>query len=54
MRIVYSDFKLSFENLLGKHGTVSMHDKNLQNLATEIFKITKNFFVPLMSELFRH
>ena len=52
MRIVYSDFKLSFENLLEKDGTVSMHVKNLQKLATEIFKISKNFSVPLVSELF--
>ena len=52
MRIVCSDFKLSFENLLEKDGTVSMHVKNLQKLATEIFKISKNFSVPLVSELF--
>ena len=54
MRIVYSDFRLSFENLLGKDGTVSMHVKNLQKLATETFKIWKNFSVPLVSELFHY
>ena len=52
LRIVYNDFKLSFENLLEKDGTVSIHVKNLQKLATEMFKISKNFSVPLMSELF--
>ena len=52
LRIVYNDFKSSFKNLLEKDGTVSIHVKNLQNLATEMFKISKNFSVPLMSELF--
>ena len=32
MRIVYSDFKSSFENLLKKDGTVSIRVKNLQKL----------------------
>ena len=52
LRILYSDFKSYFENLLEKDGTVSVHVKNLQILATEMFKISKNFSVPLMSELF--
>ena len=50
--IVYNDFKSSFKNLLEEDGTVSIHVKNLQKLATEIFKISKIFSVPLMSELF--
>ena len=45
MRIVYSDFKSSFKNLLKKDETVSMRVKNLQKLETEIFKISKNFSV---------
>ena len=51
-RIINSDFRSIFENLLEKDGTVSIHVKNLQKLATEIFKISKKFFVPQMSELF--
>ena len=50
--IVYNDFKSSFKNLLDKDETVSIHVKNLQKLATEMFNISKNFSVPLMSELF--
>ena len=53
LRIVYNDFKSSFRNLLEKDGTVSMHAKNLQKLATEILKIPKNFSVPVMNELFQ-
>ena len=51
-RIVYSDFKSSFENLLEKDGTASIHVKKLQILATKMFKISKNFSVPLMCQLF--
>ena len=35
--IVCSDFKSSFKNLLEKDGTVSIHVKNLQKLATKMF-----------------
>ena len=52
LRILYNDFKSSFKNLLDKDGTVSIQVKNLQKLVTEMFKISKNFSVPLMSELF--
>ena len=52
LRIINSDFRSIFENLLEKDETVSIHVKNLQKLATEIFKISKNFSVPQMSELF--
>ena len=51
LRIVLSVFKLSFESFLEKHETISIHVKNLQTLATEMF-ISENFSVPLMSELF--
>ena len=52
LRVVYNDFKSSFKNLLEKDWTVSIHVKKLQKLATEMFKISKNFSVPLMSEIF--
>ena len=52
LRIVYNDFKSFFENLLEKDGTVSIYLKNMQKLAIEMFKISKDFSVPLMSELF--
>ena len=45
LRIKYNDFKSSFKNLLIKDGTVSIHVKNLQNLATGMFKIWRNFSV---------
>ena len=41
--LVYpSDSKLTFKELLDKSKTVSIHQKNLQLLATEIFKAKLN------------
>ena len=37
--IVYSDKTSSFEELLDKDGFVTIHTRNLQGLATEIFKV---------------
>ena len=39
--IVHSD-KTSFEKLLEKDGSVTIHIRNLQTLATEMFKVYKN------------
>ena len=52
LRIVYNDINSSFENPLEKDGNVSIHVKSRQKLATEMFKISKNFSVPLMREIF--
>ena len=42
LRITYHDRKLPFEELLRKDNTVSIYHRNLQVLATEIFKIKNN------------
>ena len=36
LRIVYSDFKSSFEGLLMKGNSLSIHERNMQNLTIEI------------------
>ena len=41
-RIYPSDSKLTFKELLDKNKTVSIHQKNLQVLTTEIFKVKLN------------
>ena len=39
LRIVYNDYISTFENLLNQDGSVSIHNKNLQTLAIEMFKV---------------
>ena len=42
LRIVYSDKTSSFKELLEKDGSVTIHKRNLQVLATEMFKVYRN------------
>ena len=42
LRIAYKDSSTSFEDLLKKEESVSIHQRNLKLLATEIFKIQNN------------
>ena len=52
LRIVYKDNISSFAVLLEKSGSISIHHKNLQILATEIYKALNNLSSTLMSDLF--
>ena len=54
LRITYNDRKSSFEELLRKDNTVSIHHKKLQLLATEIFKIKNNMAPEILSEIFQN
>ena len=52
LRIIYSDKQSSFETLLEKDGSVSVHNQNLLILETEMY-IIKNDLSPLIvTELF--
>ena len=51
LRIVYKNEDLSFDELLEKSGSVSIHYRNLQLLAVEIFKALNNLSSPVMSGL---
>ena len=52
LRIVYEDYNLTYEELLIKSGSVEIHHRNLQILATEIYKSINNFSPLLMKEIF--
>ena len=52
LRIIYNDKKSSFEKLLEKDGSVSIHTKNLQALAIEMFKTYKKLSPPIFQEIF--
>ena len=51
LRVVYRDYNATFSELLSKDKSVTIHQRNLQLLATEIFK-TKNELNPkFMAEI---
>ena len=53
LRFIYpSDSKLTFKVLLHKNKTASIHQKNLQVLPTEIFKVKLNISLEILKELF--
>lgn len=52
LRIVYSDSRLSFDDLLHEDKRVSIHVKDLQALALEMFKVAKNFSSAIASASF--
>ena len=39
--------------LLEKHSSVSIHDRNIQCLATEIYKVSNGLSLPLVRNIFR-
>ena len=52
LSIVYRDNHSSFESLLEKFGSVTIHHRNSQLLAVEFFKALNNLSPSFMSELF--
>ena len=54
LRIIYSDKQSSFEQLLEKDRSVSIHTRNLQYLATELYKVKEGLSPSIVTELFEH
>ena len=52
LRMIYKDKRSSFEDLLEKDNSVSIHQKNLQALATEMFKVYNKTSPEIMQEIF--
>ena len=52
LRMVYVDEESSFEELLQKDGSVSIHNRNLQFLAIEIFKSINGLSPTFMNDIF--
>ena len=52
LRIVYNDKMSSFENVLEEDSSVSIHNRNLQVLATEMFKINRAISSSIMECIF--
>ena len=51
LRIVYNESVSSFEDLLGKDRSVSVHVKNIKALSIEMFKVSNKMTIPLMNEI---
>ena len=52
LRISYKDQKTSYTNLLETHNELTIHEKNIQVLMTEIYKIVNGVAPPIMNSLF--
>ena len=52
LRIVYNDHQCTFEELLERDNTFTIHERNFKKLATEIFKVNNKLSVQLVSENF--
>ena len=51
LRIKYNDKQSSFKMLLEKDSSVSIHDKNIQCLATEMYKVSNGLSPPIISNI---
>ena len=52
LRIVYNDFSSSFEDLLKRNGSVTVHQRNVQLVAVEMFKVKNDLCPEIMKDLF--
>ena len=53
LRLVYNDKQSSFNELLEKDGSVSIHMRNIQILATEMYKLVNNLSLPSMNRVLK-
>ena len=53
LRIVYSEKHLSFEELLEKDNSVSIHVKNIQCLSIEMYKVNRGLAPEILNEIFK-
>ena len=52
LRIVYEDYTSSFDNLLKKDKNKTIHQKNIEKLAIQMYKIKNNNAPKIVSDLF--
>ena len=51
-RIVYNDHQFTFEKLLERGNSFTIHERNLQKCAIEMFKVNNELSVQLVSDNF--
>ena len=52
LRLVYKDYTSSFDDLLATDNSFKIHQRNLQKLAIEIFKVKKGIAPAIMNNIF--
>ena len=52
LRVIYNDKIPSFKELLERDRSVPVHNRNLQILVTEMFKVYNNITPPILTEIF--
>ena len=52
-RTVYSDYNSSFNELLDKDGSFTIHQRNVQSLAIEIYKYLHGLYPAILIEVFK-
>ena len=52
LRIVYKDCISSFEDLLKRYKSATIHHRNIQSLAIELFKVKQNLSNSVLSKVF--
>ena len=53
LRIIHNDKRSSFNALLEKDVSVSIRERNITILATEMFKVSENLVPPQMHEILK-
>ena len=53
LRIIYNDKQSFFTELLNKNSSVSIHIKNIQRIAIEMFRFYNGLSPPLMNNIFK-
>jgi hypothetical protein len=54
LRLVYNDYHSSFEELLRNDKSLSIHHRNIHNVAIEMYKVRNNLSPSFMKEIFDH
>ena len=54
LRLVYNDYRTPFEELLKNDKSVSIHHRNIHNVAIEMYKVKNKLSPPFIQEIFEH